>query len=103
MPDEKKGWFENRVKRFTVYGAAFLMLLAVGSGVGVVTKKAWAVAQRAEVYIGLPDWLESVDSQVKENGRKLDTLDGKVSDLMHMLEHRGRERSGDAAESPTTD
>lgn len=79
---ELKGdsWFA-RAKRFRIYGGAFLILLGVASGVGIVIAKTYAFAQKVDTYIKLPEWLERVEGKVnantksaEENGKKLDRL-----------------------------
>ncbi len=101
MSDEKKHWLESRAKRFTVYGAAFLMLLAVSAGIVGLVVKGYAVAQKVEVYVGLPDWLKAVEKQVKDNGDKLDDLDEKVEKIGETLEELKHQREHGAG--PTTE
>lgn len=101
MSDEKKHWLESRVKRFTVYGAAFLMLLAVSAGVVGIIVKGYAFAQKVEAITKSPVRLESVTVQVESNGRKLDALGTKVDALTGMMrkhDRRHRYRSGRSTE-----
>lgn len=73
----------QKVKKWTAYGAAFLVFLAVSSGIWMVVTEGYAFAQKVEVYVSLPQWLERVETKIDVTLEKVGSIEKRIHDLEH--------------------
>ncbi|MCH8218797.1 MAG: hypothetical protein IH892_18725 [Planctomycetes bacterium] len=76
----------KKARKMTVYGTAIVVLAAAGTVLGRGMKKAWAVAQRAEMYVKLPERLQVWEGDLKKVWKKIELMDGKVDRLIKFHE-----------------
>ena len=71
----------QKIKKYTAYGIGFLTLLGVISGIGMLTTKSYAFAQKVEVYVGLPKWLERIETKIDTTLEKVGSIEDRLKTL----------------------